>query len=263
MSTDKNKELKEKLDIDISESISFDYEGEMNEINEILESIGYPECMTEIREKRKRDAVEKEKYFIYDEKYVVKQDIKTGDFYSLEMNDREKAWKIIFAMTNKYEENPEKFLEVPYDFAEEWIEVEETNASGHFFTPMMIYEKYKKFSALETAIRIYHVNKDNDIAVYMVFSELGTERVFLPHNNAGHLMSLIIDGQEIIPVFSRRERMEEGEPVYLKACHISDVLDELLKSRKNLIVNPFSEENHRFFVPYEAIERLLIPAMKK
>ena len=42
-----------------------------------------------------------------------------------------------------------------------------------------------------------------------------------------------------------------------------DVLDELLKSKKNLIVNPFSKEDLSFFVPYEATERMLIPAMKK
>jgi len=117
---------------------------------------------------------------------------------------------------------------------------------------------------LETSIKMYKANRNDDIAVYMVFLALATEQVFLPMNEEGNLMSLSIDGNmDILPIFSRIENMGDGEPVKLQPCYITDCLDRLLRAKKNLIINPFSEDNIQFLIPYEALEKMLIPVINQ
>ena len=118
--------------------------------------------------------------------------------------------------------------------------------------------------ALETAIKMYKVNKDSDMAVYMVFSALATEQIYLPMNDDGNLLSLTIEGNsDIIPIFSRREHLGDDEPVILNPCYMKDCLDDLLKARENMVINPFSDEDIQFILPYEALERMLIPVMEQ
>ena len=118
--------------------------------------------------------------------------------------------------------------------------------------------------ALETAIKMYKVNKDSDMAVYMVFSALATEQIYLPMNEDGNLLSLTIEGNsDIIPIFSRKEHLCDDEPVKLNPCYMKDCLDNLLKARKNIVINPFSDEDIQFILPYEALERMLIPVMEQ
>lgn len=117
---------------------------------------------------------------------------------------------------------------------------------------------------IETAIKMYKANKESDIAVYMVFSALATEQIYLPMNGDGNLLSLTIeDNIDIIPIFSRKENLGDDEPVNLHPCNMTDCLDKLLRAKKNMIINPFSAEDIQFIMPYEALERMLIPVIEQ
>lgn len=52
-----------------------------------------------------------------------------------------------------------------------------------------------------------HANRDSDLAAYMVFNALATELIYILYNSSGNLMSLTVDEQEIIAVFSKLERL--------------------------------------------------------
>lgn len=116
---------------------------------------------------------------------------------------------------------------------------------------------------LETSIKVYHANKESDMAVYMVFNSLAEEKVYLPTNSEGHLLSLMLEGKEIIPIFSSKDKVGPNEPVQLKECYLKDYIEFLLKVHKHLFVNPFSQPDIKFFVPYDALEKMLLPLIKK
>lgn len=116
---------------------------------------------------------------------------------------------------------------------------------------------------IDTAIKVFNVNKDNDIAVYMVFLSLVSESVYLPVNEYGHLVSLALGVNEVIPIFTSKEHVPTEEPIELRECFIENYIDMLLKAKKHIIINPFSKEDLQFVIPYDAIERFLIPVIQE
>lgn len=115
----------------------------------------------------------------------------------------------------------------------------------------------------DTAIKFFNANKDNDIAVYMVFHSLVSEVVYLPVNEHGCLLSLSLGPNEIIPLFTSKVHIPEEEPIELRECYIENCLDMLLKAKKHIFVNPFSEVDVQFVIPHEAIERFVIPVIQE
>ncbi len=203
-----------------------------------------------------------EKFYIYSKKFVVKQDLFTKGFYRLEQRDGEKQWWYEKSLGAVFAADPDCFEDISDSSVEDWIDDEILGEDCVYFIPEIIYEKHKAYSPLETAIKMFHVNRNSDIAIYMVLDALATEQIYIPHNSSGNLMSLILGDQEIIAVFSKPERLEKNEPVILRKCYIRDIVDNLISAGKNIVVNPFSEENIQFFLPYAGIERLLIPAIR-
>ena len=96
----------------------------------------------------------------------------------------------------------------------------------------------------------------------MVFSALAKEKILLPTNKQGGLLSLSFGQDDMIPLFTSEDQVASDEPVQLRACYIKDYIDAIRKTKKHLIINPFSEEDIRFVIPYEAIERMLIPVLR-
>lgn len=115
---------------------------------------------------------------------------------------------------------------------------------------------------IDTAIKFFNANKDNDIAVYMVFSSLVSEVVYLPVNECGYLMSLSLGVNEVIPIFTSKDHVPAEEPIELRECFIENYIDMLSKAKKHIIINPFSKEDVQFVIPYDAIERFLIPIIQ-
>ena len=116
---------------------------------------------------------------------------------------------------------------------------------------------------IDTAIKVFNANRDSDIAVYMVFDSLVSEVVYLPVNEHGYLLSLSLGTNEVIPLFTSKAHVPEEEPIELRECYFENCLDMLLKTKKHIIINPFSEEDVQFLVPYEAIEHFVIPAIQE
>ncbi len=114
----------------------------------------------------------------------------------------------------------------------------------------------------DTAIKFFNANKDNDIAVYMVFHSLVSEVIYLPVNEHGCLLSLSLGTNEVIPLFTSKQHVPDEEPVELRECYIETCLDMLIKSKKHILVNPFSQDV-QFLIPYEAIERFVIPVIQE
>lgn len=116
---------------------------------------------------------------------------------------------------------------------------------------------------IDTAIKFFNANKDNDIAVYMMFSSLVSDAVYLPVNECGYLMSLSLGENEVIPIFTSKAHVPSDEPIELRECFIENYIDMLLKVKRHMIINPFSDENVQFIIPYDAIERFLIPVIQE
>lgn len=90
----------------------------------------------------------------------------------------------------------------------------------------------------DTAIKFFNANKDNDIALYMVFHSLVSEVIYLPVNEQGYLLSLSLEPNEVIPIFTSKAHIPEEEPIELRECYIENCLDMLLKTKKHILVNP-------------------------
>ena len=123
--------------------------------------------------------------------------------------------------------------------------------------------KTEKTSILETAIKYYKANQDDDMAMYQVFVALAEEKIYLPYNDDGNLVSVSFGTYDVLPIFSRKENLGENEPVHLWGCHMIDCLDRLIAAEKNMIINPFSDGEIQLFLPYECIEKMLIPVMEQ
>lgn len=115
----------------------------------------------------------------------------------------------------------------------------------------------------DTAIKFFNANKDNDIALYMVFHSLVSEVIYLPVNEQGYLLSLSLEPNEVIPIFTSKAHIPEEEPIELRECYIENCLDMLLKTKKHILVNPFSDVDMQFVIPHEAIERFMIPVIQE
>lgn len=116
---------------------------------------------------------------------------------------------------------------------------------------------------LETAIKVYNINQDNDFALYMVFKTLMSESVFVPVNKEGNLLSLSMDDEkEVISLFTARNRIDISENIHLSEIYLTNYIELLLKVKKHLVINPFSEKTIQFMIPYEAIEKFLIPLFR-
>ena len=116
---------------------------------------------------------------------------------------------------------------------------------------------------IDRAIKFFNANKDNDIAVYMVFSSLVSEVVYFPVNEYGYLVSLELGVDDVIPIFTSKEHVPIEEPIELRECFIENCIDMLSKAKKHIIINPFSKEDVQFVIPYDAIELFLIPVIQK
>jgi len=113
--------------------------------------------------------------------------------------------------------------------------------------------------SIESCIKMYRSNKDSDSAVYMIFEALMRERVLLPVNECGKLVGLPVNYQTIIPIFTSPNEISKEEPVRLKPVFLSDNLDALMSAGLNLIVNPFSQADRQFIIPYPLIDKILRP----
>lgn len=132
------------------------------------------------------------------------------------------------------------------------------NAWLSFLTQMDFFRP-----TIETSIKMYQANKDNGIAVYLVFDSLANERVLMPVGTTGNLLALNYNNQMIIALFTSCRQIPQGENISTKIIYIEELLGNLAASKMNVIVNPFSKEEERFIIPYLAIERMLIPAIKR
>jgi hypothetical protein len=67
----------------------------------------------------------------------------------------------------------------------------------------------------------------------------------------------------VIPVFTSPDEIGENDPIIWKAVYLQDNLETLISLKKHLLVNPFSNPEKQFFVPYEAIEKMLKPLIDR
>ena len=132
-----------------------------------------------------------------------------------------------------------------------------------FMTRLLVERILNMPPMLETAIKFYNANKSSDLKTYIVFATLAEEKVYLPTNTEGRLLSLSYGNEDMIPLFTSEDKVNLNEPIQLRKVYLKDYIDVLLKEGKHLIINPFSEEKVKFLVPYEAITRLLLPILQK
>ncbi|MCR5339064.1 MAG: SseB family protein [Lachnospiraceae bacterium] len=115
------------------------------------------------------------------------------------------------------------------------------------------------FENLETCVRRYHENPDSDEAVYSVFLALATKYVYLPVNEGGAMLSLSVQGQNVIPIFTDLDSIGKDEDIEIYVCFMKDFIERFLKVGLDMILNPFSEEELQFYLPYESLEKMLLP----
>lgn len=120
-----------------------------------------------------------------------------------------------------------------------------------------------KVPVLDTAIKVYHVNKDNDVVVYGVFAILADEEVYLPVNEEGKWVSLATEKGSFIAVFSSPAQLGNEEGIILKPVYLRDYIVDIVKTGMNMLVNPFGKEECQFIVPADAIKSMLVPIMNR
>ncbi|MBR1742490.1 MAG: SGNH/GDSL hydrolase family protein, partial [Lachnospiraceae bacterium] len=111
-------------------------------------------------------------------------------------------------------------------------------------------------ASVETCIKMYHANKNSDSAVYMVFSSLAHEKVLMPFNSSGQLVGLSLGNQDVIPIFTSPNKVGKENGILLRPVFLRDQMELLIKSGKDVIVNPFSDANIQFFIPHVEIEKI-------
>lgn len=112
---------------------------------------------------------------------------------------------------------------------------------------------------IESCIKMYRVNRDNDLAVYMVFEALVREKVLMAFDSNNNLAGIPYNDNIVIPVFTSPNEFIKNEPISLRAVYLQDNIDTLISLKKHLVVNPFSSVDKQFIVPYEAITKMLKP----
>lgn len=115
---------------------------------------------------------------------------------------------------------------------------------------------------IETCIRMYSANKNMDFAIYAVFEALSREKVLMAFDNNNNLVGLPYKDDTLIPVFTSPLEISEREPVKVRPVLLRDNIETLLSLKKHLIVNPFSEPDIQFMIPYEAIKKMLKPVIE-
>lgn len=115
--------------------------------------------------------------------------------------------------------------------------------------------------SIETCIRMYNANKEMDHTVYAVFSALAREKVVMPFNTDDKLTALQFKNSSMIPLFTSPNEIPKDEPVRIKVVYLRDYIDILLQAQMSVIVNPFSEPDLQFIIPYPAINRMLKPVI--
>ena len=113
--------------------------------------------------------------------------------------------------------------------------------------------------SLEMSIKMFHKLGSNDMSVYMVFKSLANERILVPANEDGALIGLPFQDQTIIPIFTSPNEFGNEPGVSLRIKYMKDALPSLTAARKNIIINPFSEPEKQFILPYESLEKMLTP----
>ena len=116
--------------------------------------------------------------------------------------------------------------------------------------------------SIDTCIKMYHANPENDVCVYKVFKRLVDERVLMAFSNEHTLSALSYDGQECIPIFTSSDKIQNGEPVYLRPVLLRENIEFFISAQKSLIVNPFSEPQLQFIIPYPDITKMLKPVIQ-
>lgn len=115
--------------------------------------------------------------------------------------------------------------------------------------------------SIETCIKMYNANKDDDMALYMVFYSLANEDVLMAFNKDDKMVSLSVDNQDVIPLFTSPKRINSEEPVQLRKVSLRNNIDLLINLKRHLIVNPFSGPEIQFVIPYDAISIMLKPCI--
>ena len=116
---------------------------------------------------------------------------------------------------------------------------------------------------LECGIKMYHIDREDDAGVYTVFSALARERVFLPVNRDGNMVSLSTDMGNVIAVFSSPDRLGDEEGIELREVYLRDYIDGIMRSGMHILINPFSPEDCQFIVPNAALEKMLLPLIQR
>lgn len=116
---------------------------------------------------------------------------------------------------------------------------------------------------IKCAIKLYHMDREDDVSVYAVFSALARERVFLTVNRDGNMVSLSTDMGNVIAVFSSADRLGDEEGIELREVYLRDYIDSIRHSGMHILINPFGPEDCQFIVPNMAIEKMLLPLMQK
>lgn len=116
---------------------------------------------------------------------------------------------------------------------------------------------------IETCIKFYQVNKENDMSVYMVFQALAKEKVLMAFDQYDNLLGIRYGDDIVIAVFTSPNEIGKEELINAKPIYLRDNLDVLSQFGKNIVVNPFSSQEKQFVIPYGAIDKMLKPLIKK
>jgi len=148
-------------------------------------------------------------------------------------------------------------LNIPY----ETLDGSHPTKDGHITIARAWIKRLEELGVIEpsaeTCIRIYNANKDSDIALYMVFSSLAKEKVLMAISENDNIAGLSINNQEFIPIFTSPEKAEAEHPIQLRVVALRNNIDLLINLKRSLIVNPFSEPDIQFIIPYDAINIML------
>lgn len=120
---------------------------------------------------------------------------------------------------------------------------------------------------LETSIKYYKVNENSffsdivDVSLYMVFVALATEKVYLPFDNEGNILTIQYGDSVVTPLFSSITRCGNYSDC-VSLCCVKNYVNMLLEQRRHLVINPFSESNIQLFLSHDCIEKILIPVIR-
>lgn len=118
--------------------------------------------------------------------------------------------------------------------------------------------------SIETCIKMYHANMNDDMHVYNVFKSLTKEKVLLPFEYVYFLERMWEtewENQTIIPIFTSPNEFRMNEQVQLQSVFLKNHINDLRSVNKTVVVNPFSEADKQFIIPATAIDEFFIPIL--